>query len=41
MEERYQPVEFTPGDELADVMKSVLEAPEEYRSLLEGAYANQ
>jgi tripartite-type tricarboxylate transporter receptor subunit TctC len=41
MEERYQPVEFTPGDELADVMTSVLKAPEEYRALLEGAYANQ
>ena len=41
MEERYQPVEFTPGDELADVMTSVLKAPKEYRALLEGAYANQ
>lgn len=41
MKKRYQPVEFTPGDELADVMSSVLKAPKEYRALLEGAYANQ
>jgi tripartite-type tricarboxylate transporter receptor subunit TctC len=41
MKKRHQVVEFTPGHELAEVMQSVLQAPEEYRALLEGAYANQ
>lgn len=41
MDKLDQPVQFTPGEELKEVMLSVLDAPQEYRELLEGAYANQ
>src|SRR5215218_5948396 len=37
MEKRYQPVQFTDGAELREVMLSVLDAPEGYRRLLEAA----
>jgi tripartite-type tricarboxylate transporter receptor subunit TctC len=41
MEKLHQPVEFTDGEELKEVMLSVLDAPDEYRRLLETAYAEQ
>ena len=41
MEEQYQPVEYTSGDELKEIVLAALDAPEEYRTLLESAYANQ
>jgi tripartite-type tricarboxylate transporter receptor subunit TctC len=36
-----QPVQYTPGDELKEIMLSVLDAPDGYRELLESAYAGQ
>jgi tripartite-type tricarboxylate transporter receptor subunit TctC len=41
MEEAYYVIEYTSGEELKEVMQQALEAPEEYRALLEGAYENQ
>ena len=36
-----QPVQFTPGNELKEVMMSVLDAPDAYRDLLQTAYEGQ
>jgi tripartite-type tricarboxylate transporter receptor subunit TctC len=36
-----QPVQFTPGNELKEVMMSVLDAPDGYRDLLQSAYEGQ
>lgn len=41
MEQAQQVVEFTPGNEARSVAEEVLDAPEEYRSLLEDAYEGQ
>jgi tripartite-type tricarboxylate transporter receptor subunit TctC len=41
MEEQYQPVEYTSGADLQEIVRSALDAPEEYRALLETAYAAQ
>lgn len=41
MEDAYYTIEYTSGEDLKEVVQEALQAPEEYRTLLEGAYENQ